>query len=197
MINETQLKKSLCSLPTRRFGEFVEIVTGKLNNLQKSKDTSYDRELKNKKIEIKGSRVFNNKNENLTEKNILEVLSKDNTSTLVKDEDKKENIWNCNIQQIKVDYFDELHYSLFFEDRIYFFQITGDKIKSDKAIKYSNKQHRGNEGEGQFHIDSKNIDYHLLNYFYKSMNYKELGELLENKNVQIIDIRPEIASLPI
>ena len=29
------------------------------------------------------------------------------------------------------------------------------------------------------------------------MNYKELGKLLENKNVKINDIRPEIASLPI
>ena len=30
------LKKSLCNLPTRRFGEFVEILTSKLNNLENS-----------------------------------------------------------------------------------------------------------------------------------------------------------------
>jgi len=197
MITEDKLKKSLCSLPTRRFGEFVEIVTGKLNNLEKSKDTSYDRELKDKKIEIKGSRVFYNKNDIITEENILDILQQDNLSTLVGDKNKDENIWNCNIQQIKVNYFDVLYYSLFFKDKIYFFKITGDDILSDKNIKYSNKQHRGNEGEGQFHIDSKNINYHLMNYFYKSMTYKELVSLLQNKTIKINNDKPIIASLPI
>ena len=196
MITEIQLKKSLCSLPTRRFGEFVEIVTGKLNSLEKSKDSSYDRTHKDKKIEIKGSRVFNNKNENLNEENILEVLSKDNASTLIADELKSKNIWNCNIQQIKTDFFDVLHYSLFFENKVYFFQITGDKIKSDKGIGYSNKQHRGNEGEGQFHIDSKNIDYHIHSYYYKSITYKEIINLLQNKKINVSK-KPEVSILPI
>jgi len=196
MITETQLKKSLCSLPTRRFGEFVEIITGKLYSLEKSKDSSYDREQKNKKIEIKGSRVFFNKSENLNEQNVLRVLNEDNSSFLIKDKLKDRNIWNCNIQQIKTDYFDLLYYSLFFDDKVYFFQISGDNIKSDKGISYSNKQHRGNEGEGQFHIDSKNIDYHIHNYYFKSMTYKEVINLLQDKKVKVSS-KPEVSILPI
>ena len=196
MITETQLKKSLCSLPTRRFGEFVEIITGKLYSLEKSKDSSYDREQKNKKIEIKGSRVFFNKSENLNEQNVLRVLNEDNSSFLIKDKLKDRNIWNCNIQQIKTDYFDLLYYSLFFDDKVYFFQISGDNIKSDKGISYSNKQQRGNEGEGQFHIDSKNIDYHIHNYYFKSMTYKEVINLLQDKKVKVSS-KPEVSILPI
>ena len=53
-----------------------------------------------------------------------------------------------------------------------------------KNIKYSGKQHRGNKGEGQFHIDCKNIDYHLLEYFYKSLTYDEVIALLENRMIK-------------
>ena len=67
------LKKSLCNLPTRRFGEFVEILTSKLNNLENSKDNSYDRTKEKQRIEIKGSRVFNNDNTILTEQNVLQM----------------------------------------------------------------------------------------------------------------------------
>ena len=74
------LKKSLCNLPTRRFGEFVEILTSKLNNLENSKDNSYDRTKEKQRIEIKGSRVFNNDNTILTEQNVLQILNEEYTS---------------------------------------------------------------------------------------------------------------------
>ena len=73
----THLKKSLCNLPTRRFGEFVEILTSKLNNLENPKDNSYDRTKENERIEIKGSRVFNNDNTILTEQNVLQILNEE------------------------------------------------------------------------------------------------------------------------
>ena len=181
------LKKSLCNLPTRRFGEFVEILTSKLNNLENSKDNSYDRTKENERIEIKGSRVFNNDNTILTEQNVLQILNEEYASRgseLISDDRRHENNWNCNIQQIKPKYFDVLYYSLFFENRVVFFKIPSSKILTDKNIKYSGKQHRGNKGEGQFHIDCKNIEYHLLEYFYKSLTYDEVVALLENRMIK-------------
>ena len=45
---------------------------------------------------------------------------------------------------------------------------------------YSNKQHRGNEGEGQFHINQGTIQFHKNHYFKKCLSYEELYELFEN-----------------
>lgn len=41
---------------------------------------------------------------------------------------------------------------------------------------YSDKQHRGNVGEGQFHINNKNISEHEK-YLDKKVTYEELYEL--------------------
>ena len=42
---------------------------------------------------------------------------------------------------------------------------------------YSNKQHRGNEGEGQFHLNQDNLTFHREKYLQKTMTYEELYEL--------------------
>ena len=87
-------------------------------------------------------------------------------------------IFDCNIQQIKNQYFDYLYYVLFFSDIIEFFRLIPGKIIKDKAIGYSDKQHRGNKGEGQFHINQKNYAHHKKNYFIGKMDYEELKEKL-------------------
>ena len=79
-----------------------------------------------------------------------------------------------------------MYYVLFFSDIIEFFMINSDKIIEDKAIGYSDKQHRGNEGEGQFHINEKNYLHHKEHYFIQQMNYEELKErLLKAKNENV------------
>ena len=50
-------------------------------------------------------------------------------------------------------------------------------------LSYSNKQHRGNEGEGQFHITNKNIKYHLDNYLVKIITYDDVYNKL-TKNIK-------------
>ena len=42
----------------------------------------------------------------------------------------------------------------------------------------SDKQHRGNTGEGQFHLKNSNIQYHINKYLYTKMDYNKLWELL-------------------
>jgi hypothetical protein len=43
----------------------------------------------------------------------------------------------------------------------------------DTNINFSDKQHRGNVGEGQFHLNDKKIEYHIDNYLLKKMTYEE------------------------
>ena len=38
---------------------------------------------------------------------------------------------------------------------------------------------RGNEGEGQFHLNESNIEYHRRNYLDRALSYEELFDLLE------------------
>lgn len=45
---------------------------------------------------------------------------------------------------------------------------------------YSDKQHKGNIGEGQFHITNKNFLFHLENNFVKAYSYKDFIDVLKN-----------------
>lgn len=46
-------------------------------------------------------------------------------------------------------------------------------------LKYSDKQHRGNSGEGQFHITNKNLAYHLEENFVAAYNYSDFKRVLK------------------
>jgi hypothetical protein len=85
--------------------------------------------------------------------------------------------FDCNIQQIKKDQFEILYYGLFFSDVVVIFRIKSDEIGDQ--IYYSNKQHKGNEGEGQFHLNEKTLQIHIKNYLYQVLSYEELYSLLK------------------
>ncbi|NMA82414.1 MAG: hypothetical protein GX962_00935, partial [Epulopiscium sp.] len=42
---------------------------------------------------------------------------------------------------------------------------------------YSDFQHKGNEGEGQFHLNQDTINYHFDHHFKQWLTYEELYEL--------------------
>lgn len=93
----------------------------------------------------------------------------------------KAHKFECNIQQVKRREFDVLYYGLFFSDHIKIFRINRSEIKTRTEggyIGYSDKQHKGNEGEGQFHITEKNLQVHLNKYFHKTLTYDQLYRLL-------------------
>ena len=46
------------------------------------------------------------------------------------------------------------------------------------GIYYSDFQHKGNIGEGQFHINRQTLQIHLDYYHHKTLSYEELYELL-------------------
>lgn len=54
-------------------------------------------------------------------------------------------------------------------------------MRLKKIDGYSNKQHRGNKGEGQFHITNSNIKKHRKQHLKDTLSYEELYKLLEQK----------------
>jgi hypothetical protein len=93
----------------------------------------------------------------------------------------KQYQFDCNIQQVKRLEFDVLYYGLFFSDCIKIFRIESSQIKENSEggdLGYSDKQHKGNVGEGQFHIHDRALQTHLTNYLHKTLTYDELYRLL-------------------
>lgn len=53
-----------------------------------------------------------------------------------------------------------------------------DAIKEKRYIGYSDKQHKGNSGEGQFHIKKGNISYHLKKFLVNIYSYEDFKDTL-------------------
>lgn len=174
------LRQNLIALDGKSFGKIFEIVIARLQDLEKASDASHDRYCKKteNKIEIKSSRALH-KVLQFTEENIADVLlNRQATKTLVPDNKKLDYDWDCGICQIKPNCFDMLYYAVILHEKIYIMRITAEQIKTDKNIGFSAKQHRdGNMG--QFHISAKNIEHHIENYLYKSLNYQQLAAILK------------------
>ena len=181
-----KFRDSLFSLQTRKFGsvneKFVEIILKELEYIvEPSTDLSYDRNVNLKRNEIKGSRVLGKSFFDVESDDIIQELYNHETNRKVSKSNPENVNWDCNIQQIKRSCFEILWYVLYFEDCIMIFKISSESITSDKKLKYSNKQHRGNEDEGQFHVTNKNIKHHLDNYFVREVSYSEMLDKLRKK----------------
>ena len=58
-------------------------------------------------------------------------------------------------------------------------KIEAEQIKADSKIFYSDYQHRGNVGEGQFHINNTTLQNHLDKYLIKWIDYVELYNIFK------------------
>lgn len=180
MITEVKtLKTNLLQMAPRPFGEkFGEWVIFELDNtLESRNDGSHDAIYEKKRVEIKLSRAKFKFNKKL---NFLSSLISTHTSSFVRS-DTLDN-FDCNIQQVKPNCFDILIYGVFFEDIIYIFKTTTAVLLNDKKIGYNDKQHRGNVGEGQFHIKRTNLQYHIDNFLYKKLEYMDLIKMIQSNN---------------
>ena len=52
--------------------------------------------------------------------------------------------------------------------------MSNDEVVN--CIGYSDFQHKGNEGEGQFHLNPDTIGFHFINHFLQWLTYEELYE---------------------
>lgn len=96
----------------------------------------------------------------------------------------KQHKFDCNIQQVRRAEFDVLYYGLFFSDCVKIFRIERQDINENSKggrIFYSDLQHKGNIGEGQFHVNSKTLQVHLDHYLYRTLSYDELYKLLAGR----------------
>ena len=179
-MNPLMLKEGIFSVNTRRFGTVAEVMVKRLVKLGRSRTQFHDLydDLENKRVEVKFSTVRKKNSRAITEDSVLDCIEDElSTNRQIKFSEWANYEFDCNIQQVKKDQFEILYYGLFFSDTVIIFRIDSQNIGSQ--IYYSDKQHKGNEGEGQFHINEKTLQIHIDNYQYNILTYDELYELLK------------------
>jgi len=138
------------------------------------------------RIEVKFSVVQKKAEQTVTEESVLRCIEEATAEQrMVAFANWAQHKFDCNIQQVKRAEFDVLYYGLFFSDCIKIFRIESTQIKENReggGIDYSDRQHKGNVGEGQFHINPRTLQVHLDHYSYKTLTYNQLLELLQRPN---------------
>ena len=136
-----------------------------------------------KRLKIKASKVLRQQKLDMNIDNFYNIIiNNSNRDRLLSQKEIMGNEFDCNIQQVKTKLFDYLIYLLFFKDVIEIFQISKRSILRDKNIMYSDKQHRGNVGEGQFHINNRTYKHHKNKYFIDAITYEDLMKESKSKS---------------
>lgn len=176
-----EFRDGIFALNTRRFGKVAELMIQLLFNFENSDNLAYDlKTVDGKKIEVKFSTVLKKCTSNINANNLIQSVVDSNLSNRMLTYEKSKLLsFDCNIQQVKVKEFEYLYYGCFFEDKIMICKIDSSQIALDPLILYSNHQHRGNVGEGQFHINNATISHHLNKYLLQWITYEELYELFK------------------
>ena len=177
-----EFRDGIFALRTRRFGTVAEIMIKRLYDLDESGSLAFDKRDRSSddRIEVKFSTVMKENDDKIRDDNVIEQCIKANLANrAMRSADIGRYSFDCNIQQVKRREFDVLYYGLFFADRIEIFKMGSDGILSCPG--YSDKQHRGNEGEGQFHLNERNIEYHRSHFRQGVLTYAELFCLLNQK----------------
>ena len=180
-----KLKQVLLDLPPRTFGTVGEMILKKyLENkgliVTKSDSIHYDKNVDGETTEDKASRIKKSQKFNSNCENLYEELLSYEKSRFLKESELNDFDWDCNIQQVKFKFFKNLYYMLFCDDKIFIFKITPEELKNDTKVAYSDKQHAGNVGEGQFHIKKNNFKHHKEKYLLETLTWVDLDKLLKN-----------------
>lgn len=174
-----ELRDGLFELQTRRFGRVGELVVQSMARLGQAQNRFHDLfdDVGNQRVEVKFSRVLSSHSTPLEPGSILEAISGARVSErAVAFADAHTEPWDCNIQQVKCAEFDVLYYALLFADRLVCFRVASGDVRTLPG--YSDFQHRGNEGEGQFHLQPANLPVHLEQHHYVTLTYGELLDVL-------------------
>lgn len=175
-----EFRDGIFALRTRRFGTVAEIMIKRLYNLDESGTLAFDKRdrYSKERIEVKFSTVMKENDDKIRETNVIDQCKKANVSNrAMKSSEVGKYSFDCNIQQVKRKEFDVLYYGLFFADAIEIYKMSSNEILECPG--YSDKQHRGNEGEGQFHLNESNIGYHREKFLDRVLTYAELYMLLQ------------------
>lgn len=175
------LRNGIYAMHTRRLGSVAEMLVQRLVKLGKGRHILHDLfdDMQKHRVEVKFSAVRKKSEIAITEQTVLQAIAAAaaGEERMVDYGNWKNATFDSNIQQIKRKQFEVLYYGLFFSDVVLIFRITNAKIGHE--IKYSDRQHFGNVGEGQFHINDRTLQYHLDNFLYKKLTYDQLLKLLK------------------
>lgn len=125
----------------------------------------YDFWYKGIKVEVKASRAVRRKSGDSL---IIKALSSDSKCG-----------YDMNFQQIKPGCCDVFVWIAVWRDVIRYWVLSSDEVKSNKY--YSEKQHRGNVGEGQLWIKESNID-DFLKY---EVGVRDLLKMIKKKGTHL------------
>jgi hypothetical protein len=176
-----EFRDGIFALRTRRFGTVAELMIEALYNYHESQNQFHDRydAITNSRIEIKFSTVMKKNEARISSDNLIDQCIKANVGNrAMNSADIHKFSFDCNIQQVKCAEFDVLYYGLFFVDKIAIFKVSSEDVLSCPG--YSDFQHKGNEGEGQFHLNQGSIDWHFQNKFVQRLDYEELYALFSS-----------------
>lgn len=181
-IDPVIFRQGLFNLRTRRFGTTAELLIQKILGASKGRNQFHDLydDEKSHRIEVKFSTVNASSNASITLENLISSILVAGLERAVNFSDWNNYRFDCNIQQVKPAEFDILYYGLFFCDVIVIFKLDVSCLSNDKKIQFSNKQHKGNIGEGQFHINNGTLQHHLDHYHYKTISYPDFLDLISS-----------------
>lgn len=176
-----KFRDGIFAMNTRRFGKVAELMIKKICSLKDSDNLAYDLKSEiGKKIEVKFSTVLKKCDKKINSKNLIDcVIASKLDDRMLTFEKAKEFKFDSNIQQVKRKEFDLLYYGCFFEDKIMICKMEASKIADNRKIFYSDKQHRGNKGEGQFHINNRTLQEHVDNHLDRWLSYEELYSMFK------------------
>ncbi len=174
--NVADFREGIYSLYTTRFGTVAELMVQKLYDMSNSNTTAFDKIYQGERVEIKFSRALKENTDKIRLANVIEqCLNNSSKNRGIKYYIDNKPAFDCNIQQVKPAEFDWLYYGLFFLDCIVIFKIKSQDIPT--LPNWSDKQHRGNVSEGQFHITNGCLDYHVNHHLERIITYEELFAL--------------------
>ena len=172
-------RDNLFSMNTRRFGSVAEQIIKRLISGKEATNIHHDlRNFDDLRIEVKFSRAEKKHIKSIEDGNVLKVIENEGLAVrMFPYVEWSKCEFDCNIQQIKPAEFDVLFYGLLFADRVIIFMLTPEQLDSPE-IKYCDRQHKGNKGEGQFHINPRTLEYHMIHHKFITLSYADLMKIL-------------------
>lgn len=176
-----KFRDGIFSLYTRRFGKMTELMIQQHKELSDSESNAYDLYDHNqdKRVEVKFCTASQKHDASISDSNVLEALAGASINErMFLSNEWRDHQFDCNIQQVKPVEFDVLYYGIFFSDKVQIFKITSEEINENpELISYSDKQHRGNVGEGQFNLNNETYQVHLDHFLESELTYSQLYKL--------------------
>jgi hypothetical protein len=194
LFNPDTFRRGLFNLRTRRFGRVAELLVQRLIQAAAARSLFHDLydDAMQHRIEVKFCTVNSASEEPITLTNLLKAVEDAGHERAVPFSDWHNYIFDANVQQIKRVEFDVLYYGLFFSDVIVVFKMTSEQLKTQSEILasgranqyvniyFSDRQHKGNIGEGQFHINNQTLAIHLQHFHYLTISYADFIALLRS-----------------